>query len=144
MFFIFLLFYFRTGILLSCSTRTVSSMALVWMLLTLEMVTLVTPASWPRAGSQAPGSASTPRPPPNSRSCGSRARTTGRAATGWEAKMWRRHTESRKKISKGLWSKVWSRKLNRNIHIFIDNNCENCHDQLFDLAKTDSWDPRYI
>ena len=41
----FSLFYFRTGILLSCSTRTVSSMALVWMLLTLEMVTLVTQAS---------------------------------------------------------------------------------------------------
>ena len=37
------------------------------------------------------------------------------------------------------------KKLTRKIHNFIDdNNCENGYDRLFDLAKTDSWDPRYI
>ena len=120
MFFIFLSFHFRlTGILRSCSTRTASctSQAIfppgpAWM-----MLTLVIPALWAQAGCPGPGSVSPPRQHLNSRNSGSRARTTGRVGTGSEARTWRRPTESRKKISKELWSRPWWWK--RNIHILL-------------------------
>ena len=144
MFFIFLSFNFRlTGILRRCSTRTASctSPAIsppdpAW-----TMLTPGTPALWAQAGCPGPGSVSPPRQHLNSRSSGSRARTTGRAGTGSEARTWPRPTESRKKISKELWSRPrklnidrpWWWKFNRNIQILlIDNNRENCHLRLFD------------